>query len=294
MKTMILSTQTDIASSRFGEEKCIRWICEAGFDAIDYSMFRMDDEEDILNSSAYESHALKLKELAKSYGRSFNQAHAPFSCFEHADKAAVNAAYPKMCRSIEIAGILGVKNIVIHPTDYGVPSRENLEYNAEFYNRFVPLCKQYNIKIAVENMFGHDRLRGWIAPNICSVGEEFRRMMEMLDPDCFTACVDIGHAGLVGSDAQTLLRELGGEYVTCLHVHDNDFRSDRHCPPYFYKIDWDEVTQALADIDYKGDFTFESDHFFDRFPEDLMLPAYKFLHDIGRSLIRQIEEKRAR
>lgn len=290
---MILSTQTDIASSRFGEEKCIRWICEAGFDAIDYSMFCMFDKDCPLNASNYESHVLKIKSIAQSYGKTFNQAHAPFPSFKEGEDEFNKTAIKKIGRAIEIAGILGVPNIVIHPTDYGVESQRNLELNVEFYNQFVPLCKQYGVKIAVENMFGHDRLRGWIAPNICSVGDEFRRMMEMLDPECFTACVDIGHAGLVGTDAPTLIRELGHDYVTCLHVHDNDYRSDRHFPPYFFKIDWDEVTKALADIDYVGDLTFEADHLFDSFPEDLMPSAYKFLHDIGRSLIRQIESQKS-
>lgn len=290
---MLLSTQTDVASSRFGEEKCIRWICEAGFDAIDYSMFTMDNEDCPLLGSDFEKYVLAHKAIAESYGKFFNQAHAPFRNMMPGDEELNKKIFAKIKRSIEISGILGIKNLVVHPSDFGVPSEENLKRNAEFYNQFIPLCKEYNVKIAVENMFGHDRLRGWIAPNICSVGEEFRRMMEMLDPDCFTACVDIGHAGLVGGTAQDMIRALGGDYLTCLHVHDNDFRSDKHFPPYFFKIDWDEVTQALADIDYKGELTFEADRYFDHFPEDLMLPAYKFLNEIGRSLIRQIEEKKA-
>lgn len=289
---MKLSTQTEVVSNRFGEENCIRWICEAGFDAIDYSMFCMYGEDCILNTSKYESHVLKIKSIAQSYGKVFNQAHAPFPSFKVGEDEFNKNAFSKISRAIEIAGILEIPNIVIHPTDFGLESKENLERNAELYNSFVPLCKQYNVKIAVENMFGHDRLRGWIAPNICSVGEEFCRMMEMLDPEYFTACVDIGHAGLVGTDAPTLIRELGHDYVHCLHVHDNDYRSDRHYPPYFFKIDWDEVTSALADIDYVGDLTFEADRFFDSFPKELIPSAYGFLHDIGRNLISQIEEKK--
>jgi len=89
-----------------------------------------------------------------------------------------------------------------------------------------------------------------------------------------------------------MLRTLGHENVGCLHVHDNDYLEDRHCPPYFFDLDWEEITQALAEIDYKGDLTFESDDFLVNFPEEVFPAAYKLLHDIGRSLIKKIESKK--
>lgn len=267
-------------------------ICEAGFDALDYSMFCMQNDDDILNQPSYLEHVLEVKKIVESYGKYFNQAHAPFPSFKVGEDTYNTVILEKIKRSIEIAGALGAKNIVIHPTYYGKDSRRNLELNAEFYNNLIPLCKEYNIKIACENMFGRDRRRKCIIPNICSVGEEFRAMMDMLDPKYFTACVDIGHAGLVGTTAPEMLRTLGHDYVGCLHVHDNDYLEDRHCPPYFFDLDWEEITQALADIDYKGDFTFESDDFLVNFPDEVFPAAYKLLHDIGRSLIKKIENKK--
>lgn len=267
-------------------------ICEAGFDALDYSMFCMQADDNILNQPAYLEHVIEVKKIVESYGKYFNQAHAPFPSFKVGEDTYNTVILEKIKRSIEIAGTLGAKNIVIHPTYYGKDSKRNLELNAEFYNNLIPLCKEYNIKIACENMFGRDRRRHCIIPNICSVGEEFKAMMDMLDPRYFTACVDIGHAGLVGTTAPEMLRTLGHDYVGCLHVHDNDYLEDRHCPPYFFDLDWEEITQALADIDYKGDFTFESDDFLVNFPDEVFPAAYKLLHDIGRSLIKKIENKK--
>lgn len=291
---MILSTQTDIGSKRFGDEKNVRMICEAGFDALDYSMFCMQDDNNILNQPNYREHVLKIQDVVKGCGKFFNQAHAPFPSFRVGDDTYNTVILEKIKRSIEIACILDVPNIVIHPTYYGKDSKRNLELNAEFYNALIPLCKEYNIKIAVENMFGRDRRRGCIVPNICSVGEEFRAMMEMLDSEYFTACVDIGHAGLVGTTAPEMLRTLGHDYVGCLHVHDNDYLEDRHCPPYFYDLDWEEITQALAGIDYKGDLTFEADEFMSNYPDEIFPAAYKLLHEIGRNLINKIEEKKVK
>lgn len=267
-------------------------ICEAGFDALDYSMFCMQADDNILNQPAYLEHVIEVKKIVESYGKYFNQAHAPFPSFKVGEDTYNTVILEKIKRSIEIAGTLGAKNIVIHPTYYGKDSKRNLELNAEFYNNLIPLCKEYNIKIVCENMFGRDRRRHCIIPNICSVGEEFKAMMDMLDPRYFTACVDIGHAGLVGTTAPEMLRTLGHDNVGCLHVHDNDYLEDRHCPPYFFDLDWGEITQALAEIDYKGDLTFESDDFLVNFPEEVFPAAYKLLHDIGRSLIKKIESKK--
>lgn len=289
---MILSTQTEVGSERFGDVKNIRMICEAGFDAIDYSMFCLRDDDTVLNTPDYRRYVLELKKIAEGYGKFFNQAHAPFPSYRVGDDTYNKVILERIKRSIEIAGILGVKNIVVHPTYFVNDSQRNLELNAEFYNALIPLCKEYNIKVACENMFGWDSRRNYIVPNICSLGDEFRKMMEMLDPEYFTACVDIGHAGLVGTTASELLRVLGHDYVGCLHVHDNNYKSDLHCPPFFYELDWEDITQALADIDYKGDFTFEADRFIDNFPEDVMPAAYRLLHDIGRHLIGRIEAKK--
>lgn len=291
---MILVTQTDVAGKRINEQEAVRLICEAGFDAIDYSMFDMHNPDYILNTPEYKKHVLELKKIADGYGKPFNQAHSPFPSYKVGDDEYNVQIFDKIKRSVEIAGILGVKNIVVHPTDYQVPSKENLKRNAEFYGKLAPLCREYNVKIAVENMFGRDRRRDCIIPNICSIGEEFREMMEMLDPDCFTACVDIGHAGLVGTTAPDMIRTLGNEYVGCLHVHDNDYTHDRHFPPYMFDLDWDEITQALADINYEGAFTFESDELFRNIPVEVFPSGLRFLHDIGRSLVNQLESKKAK
>ena len=289
---MILSTQTDIAGRRFGEEQAVRWICEAGFDALDYSMFRMQEDDFVLNTPEYKKHIAELKKIAESYGKFFNQAHAPFPSFKVNDAEYSKKIFPKIERSVEIAGLLGVQNIVVHPTDFGKESDENLKLNAEFYNRLIPICKEYGVKVATENMFGRDKRRDYIVSNICSEGREFSKMMDMLDPEYFTACVDIGHAGLVGTTAAKLIKALGHDKLGCLHVHDNDYKHDRHLPPFFCELDWSEITQALADVDYKGDFTFEADNLFRAYPAELMPSAYKLLHDTGRYLISQIENKK--
>ena len=48
---MILSTQTSNLDARFGIDRSIRYFGEAGFDAIDYSMFDMTSDNCPLNTA---------------------------------------------------------------------------------------------------------------------------------------------------------------------------------------------------------------------------------------------------
>ena len=129
---MVLSTQTEVGSNRLGDEKCVRMICEAGFDALDYSMFCMQADDNIPNQPAYLEHVFEVKKIVEGYGKYFNQAHAPFPSFKVGEDTYNTVILEKIKRSIEIAGTLGAKNIVIHPTYYGKTAREILSLMPSF------------------------------------------------------------------------------------------------------------------------------------------------------------------
>ena len=110
--------------------------------------------------------------------------------------------------------------------------------------------------------------------------------------DDFTCCVDTGHAGIVGENAGDTIRVLGSR-VRALHINDNDFRSDGHLIPFQGKIDWEDTMRALAEVGYSGDFTFEALHLYEGFQEEFYPVCAKYLHDVGRYLIRLIEHAAA-
>ena len=78
---MLLSTQTDNLFHRFGPDGGIPIFAEAGFDAIDYSMFQMTADDCPLNTVDPEKYGLELRKKAEAAGLRFNQAHAPFPCW---------------------------------------------------------------------------------------------------------------------------------------------------------------------------------------------------------------------
>ncbi len=287
---MILSTQTDYLSRQFGIEKAIDIIADAGFDAIDLTMFDMKSDDSVFCQDDYKELALNLLKKAQNRGLFFNQAHGPFPCSKNNDDDYNSKIYTRIARSIEIAGIVGAKCIVIHPMHH-LPYLENSEklkeINMEFYRSLAPFAKAAGVKIALENMWQRNSEKK-IVVSACSRTKEFADWIDTLNDDCFTACLDLGHSGLYGFDAAEQIKGLGNR-LGALHVHDNDYQSDAHTAPYLGKMHWDTICEALATVGYKGDLTLEADNFFNSFPKELAPMATKFLHDIGRNLIERVK-----
>ena len=112
---MKLVNQTERIGVRMGDKEAVRIICEAGFDGIDFSMFKMKNDDDILNSSEYKSHIKELKKIADSYGVPFEQAHSPFPSAKDGNCEYNEKIFEKLKRSLEIAGMLDAKICVVHP-----------------------------------------------------------------------------------------------------------------------------------------------------------------------------------
>ena len=290
---MKLSTEHEHLQNDFGDERSIELLKEAGFDAVDMSLFYMSYDDNVFNTPDYRRYARELRAHADKIGIPFNQAHACFG-FDFTDTVAFTEQfYPKQVRALEIAGILGCKAVVIHPLHGPMPYRgheeELFEINMKFYRSLLPYAKEYGVKIALENMWQRDAKRKIIMDSTCSQAKEFVRYLDALDDEHFVACLDLGHCGLVGESVTDMIRTLGHERLLALHVHDNDFLRDEHTFPYLGKNDWEEIMKALAEINYQGDLTMEADGFYPHFPADLKPAADRFLVDIGRYLIERYE-----
>lgn len=285
---MKVSTTTSRIAKRFDDFTSIKVIADAGFDAVDYSMFCMtENENSILNTDGYKEHVLKVKEYAESLGLHFNQAHAPFPTMKDGDEEYNKMIIPKVKRAIEIAGLLGIENIVVHPVVFKENQKEK---NIEMYMSLLEDAKKAGVKIALENMFGKTNPENnKKLPNVCSLGEEFAEYYDALPKEYFSCCVDIGHCGLVDSTAGEMIRILG-DRVACLHTHDNNEYDDLHYPPFMFDLDWDDIAKALAEIDYNGYITLESDCVYDQMPLDIVPFMAKYMCEAAKKLGRMVEE----
>ncbi len=278
---MKVSTQTQQFSQRFGDEQAIERLARIGYDALDYSMFDMCAPDSPLWQSSFREYAKKLRRKAEDAGISFNQSHAPFPVYRQGQDDYNDMMRQAMIRSIEVTAILGGDCVIVHPTY--LPENKK-KFNMDFYNTLAPYCREFGVKVALENMFGHDPVANRLIPNVCSTAEEFVEYMDELDPACFVACLDIGHAGLVGETAENMILALGHNRLKALHVHDNNNVTDLHTLPFTQQLHWDKITDALREIQYSGVFTFEADNFLTRFPDELIDDASRLMLRVGRYL----------
>ena len=289
---MLLVTTTKHSAPILGMEKTIENIARAGFDGIDFYAKDMLNDDSPYNSDGYMDIARAMREKAESCGIRFTQAHAPYLSGSVAI-GSFNAAFKdKIIRSLQFSAALGAEIIVVHPIKqlkYYMNAQALYEMNMEFYRSLIPYCEKYGIKVATENMYETDQQRHMIRDSVCASPEEFRKYVDDLGSEWITGCVDLGHVGLCGRDASDMLRYMGSDRVGALHIHDNDNFKDLHGLPCTINMNWDEICKALADIGYRGNFTFEADGFLTRYSPEFLPTALKFMHDTGRYLINRIE-----
>ena len=291
MKTVF---NTYSLETRFGIEKAVEMLADAGFDAIDFSFCDNDDKfcGPETDTPEFEARMKDLRKLAESKGVTFTQAHAPFpSSSRTGDPEETKQIFENIVRSMKFASILGIEIIVVHPMQHLVYSEEGnpeklYEMNIDFYNRLLPYCKKYNIKVALENMWQYP-LPWKVGHSTCSRPDEFLRYLDALDKEWFVACLDVGHAVLVCEDPADMAKKLGNR-LACLHVHDVDGKEDLHTLPFYGINDWDKFTKALRDMGYRGNFTYEASNFMRNLPDELMPSSLKFAADMGRYLISKI------
>ena len=290
---MKISTDTVYLRQYLGEEGAVRAIAEAGFDCIDFSMDHMIEDDCPLNADNYRELAKHLRTVADGLGIRFNQGHAPFA-FRWKEEGIYALAVERTIRSMEIASILGIDTLVVHPLHHkpNITCMDEIwNDNLAFYRELLPYAHEYGVRIAIENMFHVDK-RGVATYGVCSDPQRFANAVDALHDPHIVACADVGHVHLLGEKPEELIRVLGHDRLHALHVHDNCTVLDDHTLPYFGNMDWEGVCRALAEIDYDGVFTFEASPFYKHFPADFLPTAVHWVCDMGRYLTAKIDSYR--
>lgn len=283
---MKLSSTSGRLQRNFGFHRAIDILVDAGYDAIDFSQFFAE----VYTADFDRDFFVEIRKYAEDKGAYFNQSHAPYgSSFEDEEKTAQR--FVEITTAMKKASCLGVKNVIVHPCQHlrydveGNPERL-FEYNMEFYKRLIPYCEEYGVRVALENMW---QKTGMVNHSTCSRPEEFIKYLDTLNNDCFVACLDIGHATLVREDVCDFIKALGNKRLQCLHVHDVNGIDDSHTIPFLGVANWERIMKALAEIDYKGDLTFEADLFMEGFPLEMWPDCAKFMVKTGRYLVSRFE-----
>ena len=292
-KYMKTSTEINSAARSVGEEKAIELIAKAGFDAWDFSMFKMISYDwgrktflpspHELAGENYLAYARKLAHIGKECGIVCNQSHAPFP-------STMPYMMPFLKRSVECTAEAGGKICVIHPDNF-----KSAAENAEMFLELLPFAKDCGVKIAVENMWNWDDRKDEACFAACMTPGDFKAHLDAVNDDYFVACVDIGHCEMrgTGTSAVEMIRSLGSK-VQALHIHDNDRHHDSHKVPFTMDIDFPPIVDALADIGYDGYFTLECDAYLPNLKDMSIEDGINVLAGAARKLADMFDAKGTR
>ncbi len=285
---MKISTENFIFREAFDEENSFKLLAEAGFDAVDYSLFdRAGKSPQWLMEDDFTEKAANSRKLLEKYHLTCYQTHVPFRLTGDAPRDKSNPDYLGILRGLTYSGIIGASCAVVHaltpPNGVDV-----VEFNIPFYEQLAPAARKAGVKIAIENLFMHHPALPQLMPKLYLPGQ-LTALLDRLDPECFTICLDTGHTAICGIEPDEFLDLMPKSSVTALHIHDNNRLKDMHLLPYLCNLDWEKFLAALKRHDFKGFFNMELIHFFGHMPKELYPAALKLAAETGKYMVQQLD-----
>lgn len=262
--------------------KSLDLIAKAGYKFYDFSVFYGESCDFIDTKDDYQDRARKLKEYADKLGLTCYQSHAYFTT--GTDEKAIQVRKEKITRDIIITSILGAHLSVVHPI-----WELSLEENVKFLKSFEETAKKYDVKLAVENIWGVTNNEP--SPMCSSNPENMLKLLELLNSDTYVVCLDFGHAEMsnLKTSAIDFIQKLGKRIKT-IHIHDNDKYSDLHQIPYTHKIDFGAIFKELKAIGYDGPVNFEVERCYSHLPFELYEPTLIYTNKIGEYFKKVLDE----
>ena len=237
---MKISTSAIKLLNHFGLETGFDILSRAGFEAVDIYI------PQVWENCEY------TRQLAKERGLEIFQTHAAFP-IEVSD--AIRSIYA--CADLECSNL--VFHPILHPDfDNGNNADTAKAENFEFFSALVPALQDTGVTVCIENMFRGENYKPKIY-NACSGANELANLIDSLNQAHgmhFAACLDTGHATVVGQNPAAMLRKLGHR-TRVIHIHDNDGILDQHWLPGIGVIDWDNVLKAIGETGFTGSFNTE-------------------------------------
>ena len=123
------------------------------------------------------------------------------------------------------SGICSHTPIMTKERKYNNDYERNKEIILKYYTDLIPTLKEYDVYLAVENMFSWDSVEKCICPTLVPQRKKWRNIS--MSWGRFVACLDIGHINLIHQKGYEhvnfahMIKTLGHRIKT-LHVHDND------------------------------------------------------------------------
>lgn len=291
---MRLGTSTTMAFNRpYGRKESIRnavKICgEAGYKVLDMNFHDCSNFPTPLQQDKWEFWVDEIANEAAKYGIEFSQSHLHFYEFIDADDAERKYKEEIIRRCMVGSSMLGVKWAATHAaTAFHSPRfrQDSFEANKRYFKAKLDFADKLNLNIAIENLWDWN-----IAPKkrYTSLAEDLVELVDSLESDRVGICWDFEHASIMEQDQAQALR-LVGSRLKSTHVSDHYGIQADHQIPYLGKGGWEMFLPVLKEINYQGDFVYETHRYTQNMPDALMQGALKFSIEVGEYLIKMIEE----
>ena len=294
---MEISTSTNIVAFTPGRMRnpmdfCIRQCAGGGYRVLDINFCEAMNPWSRMREEDWEVYVAELAALGRECGIVFRQSHLPYyDIFRQPERNATMEMLIE--RSIRASGMLGVRWAVTHPgTVYDSADPEvSMAANLNYYRCHLETARSCGIGLCLENDFG--MVPGQPGRMLyCSDVRELTSLADAFhDPEHMGICYDFGHANLCpGADHRKNLNHIGHR-LRALHVQDNHGSEDEHLMPFHGTIDWKTCMEALADIRYQGDLTFEIQEFGRYLPNDNKHLVVEYSRKVGDILLKMYRDR---
>lgn len=286
-----LSTSTNIYFERrdadmIPVDETLRQCAAAGFQYLDFGFAELSLVSKRFHGEQWRQEIQEYIDLADKLGLEFVQAHA--TIFDFCNK---NSEYEKkeelFRRCIQGAGMMKVPWLVVHPSSYLVDGRihpDTHQKNVDFLKKYADIAAKEGIGLAVENMWGRTE-----------AGEkpygldplELLRLMEDVNCENVKVCWDVEHGSIEKLDQKKALRMLE-KHIVATHISDEAGEASIHILPYLGNADWDDILGALSEINYRGVFNFEIQHYLPGMPKELVPLAMRLAYEVGMQMAQKV------
>jgi len=244
-----------------------------GMQTLDLNFCEMLNPHSSLRDDDYLEYVYQLAHLRKKYNLTFHQAHAPYVNDRTQLSTPETELFDRLfSRTIEIAGILSIPVLVVHPI------KRSLYANLKYFQPFIEQSKMNHVILAFENLNANDEM---------TEVTDLIQLVDSFGTNSAGICYDTGHAHMRGHDLAKDISSCGNRLIAT-HIADNHGKQDEHLLPYYGTVDWDEVIHALVRIEYQGHLTFECMFFNRHLPQDLKTQAIHQAKIVGDYLLSRI------
>ena len=303
MNKGIITISVEAKPCRYTEKEAIKLAKDAGADGVDFSfldrgLYNCAVPDSIYAKSDEEiyEHFKELGDYARSLGLVVGQTHGKSSGFKNI-KDEDDIMVENIRRDIIATKAMGAPICVVHTTTniyMGADPDPQLmrELNFQQFTRTLPFAKEQGIILATET-FG-DAVRHACC-DFFGQADEFIKGYNRVAAynsyefaDNYAICVDTGHsnkAARYGQPKPGDVIRMCGKNVKALHLNDNDSFMDQHKYPGAGTIDWNDVFNALEEINYQGNYNLELR--LTQYGEDFMEEYAAFSVKVLREMLRQ-------